>query len=216
MKKLFILPLFFILACGSEDQAEISEPEIVADAEIFALTEIESREFEVQEQSVGRATFFQTGNVVTIEISLTGMTPNSEKAVHIHDGSVQLPGRHWNSGKFVAACNERSLGQVWARPFIGDVGNVPIDGNGNGTFTLQTDLWAINSGDDMDILDKVIIIHEDPQDFIEECDPMHSHEDPHSNQKIAGGTIQLVSDVARNLQSSATTEQLMPDFLICK
>lgn len=216
MKKLFILPLALILACSSEDPKEIGEPEIVAEAEIFAITEIADREYEVQETSVGKASFFQTGNIVTLEISLTGMTPNTSKAVHIHDGSVQLPGRHWNSGKFVAACNERSMGEVWARPFIGDVGNVPIDENGNGTFSLQTDLWAINSGDNKDILDKVIIVHEDPQDFIEECNPAHTHEHGHSNQKIGGGTIALISEVDRNLQSIVSTEKVMPDFLICK
>ena len=199
MKKLSILPLVLILACGSENQQGLTGPEIVAEAVIFTLVEVAEREYEVQQVSVGKASFFQTGNVVTVEISLTGMTPNTSKAVHIHDGSVQLPGRHWNSGKFVAACNERSMGEVWARPFIGDVGNVPIDENGNGTFSLQTDLWAINSGDNKDILDKVIIVHDDPQDFVEECNPFHTHDHPHFNKKIGGGTISLISEVDRNL-----------------
>ena len=199
MKKLSILPLVLILACGSENQQGLTGPEIVAEAVIFTLVEVAEREYEVQQVSVGKASFFQTGNVVTVEISLTGMTPNTSKAVHIHDGSVQLPGRHWNSGKFVAACNERSMGEVWARPFIGDVGNVPIDENGNGTFSLQTDLWAINSGDNKDILDKVIIVHDDPQDFVEECNPFHTHDHPHFNKKIGGGTIALISEVDRNL-----------------
>ena len=216
MKKLFILPLLLVFSCSSEDQNELQEPEIIAEAEIFALTQVADREYEVQNKSVGKASFFQTGNVVTIEISLSEMTPNTQKAVHIHDGSVQLPGRHWNSGKFVAACNERSLGQVWARPFIGDVGNVPIDGNGNGFFSLQTDLWAINSGDNKDILEKVIIVHENPQDFIEECDPFHTHDHEHVNQKIAGGTIALMSDIPLNTQSIVLPEKSMPDFLICK
>ena len=216
MKKLFILPLLFVLACSSEEQAELQEPEIIAEAEIFALTEVAYREYEVQSKSVGKASFFQTGNVVTIEIRLSGMTPNSQKAVHIHSGSVEQPGRHWNSGMFVAACNARSLGQVWARPFIGDVGNVPIDANGNGFFSLQTDLWAINSGNEKDIINRVIIVHEDPQDFVEECDPFHSHDHVHTNQKIAGGTIQLVSDIQLIEQSVVSSVKDMPDFLICR
>ena len=120
------------------------------------------------------------------------------------------------AGKFIASCDNLSLGQEWARPFIGDVGNVPIDENGNGTFTLQTDLWAINTGDNKDILDRPIIVHQEPEDFVEECNPFHSHDMPHSNQKIGGGTIRLVSEVDRTLTSSVTTEQVMPDFLICK
>ncbi len=216
MKKLFLLPFVFIWACSSDSEREITGPEIVAEAEIYGLYEIGLDEFETRPQKIGNAKFVQIGTVVTIEISLFNMTPNSEKAVHIHDGTVNRPGRHWNSGKFVAACDEESLGKAWTRPFIGDVGNVPIDENGNGTFTLQTDLWAINSGGEKDILDKAIIVHQQPQDFVEECDPFHTHDYPHSNQKIGGGTIELVSEITRNVRSVVSTEQMMPDFLICK
>lgn len=216
MKKLFLLSLIFIWACSSEGENEPTTPEIIAEAEIYGLNEIGLDEFEVRTEQIGNAKFFQSGSVVTIEISLFKMTPNSEKAVHIHDGTVNRPGRHWNSGKYVAACDEISLGKAWTRPFIGDVGNVPIDENGKGTFTLQTDLWAINSGDEKDILDKAIIVHQQPQDFVEECDPFHSHDYPHSNQKIGGGTIELISEITRNARSVVSTEQKIPDFLICK
>ncbi|MEO9872870.1 superoxide dismutase family protein [Ekhidna sp.] len=215
MKKLFVLPLLIIIACGPSETEEVSEPEIVAEAEIYSLNEVGDREYEMNETVVGKAEFFQTGDVVTIEISLSGMTPNTSKAIHIHEGSVELPGRHWNAGKFVAACNDRSLGNVWARPFIGDVGNVIIDREGNGRFTLQTDLWKLNSGDESDLLDRPIIVHENAQDFVEECDPAHDHTHGHANPKIGGGKITLVSDVARNIQSFVKQEQ-MPDFLICK
>lgn len=216
MKKLFLLPLILLLACSSDDQNEISEPEVIAEATLYALTEVAGNEYEPQETSIGKATFFQTADVVTLEIELSGMTPNTQKAVHIHDGTVQLPGRHWNAGKFVAACNDRSLGEVWARPFIGDIGNVSIGADGNGTFSLRTDLWAINSGDERDILDKAIIVHENPQDFIEECDPAHTHDHQHTNQKIGGGTILMISDLPRADQAIVRTEKVMPDFLICK
>lgn len=216
MKKLFLLPLVFFLACTSEDPNEIGEPEVIAEATLYSLIEVADNEYESQETVIGKATFFQTANVVTLEIELSGMTPNTQKAVHIHEGTVQVPGRHWNSGKFVAACNERSLGEVWARPFIGDIGNVSIDADGNGTFSLRTDLWAINSGDEKDILDKAIIVHENPQDFIEECDPAHTHDHQHTNRKIGGGTIVIISDLPRADQAIVRTEKLMPDFLICK
>ena len=214
MKKLFILPLLIFIACNSEPQEEL-EPEIVAEAQIYSLNQVADREYEVLSESMGVASFYQTGDVVTIEISLSGQAPNTSKAIHIHEGTVELPGRHWNAGKFVAACNTRSLGSPWARPFIGDVGNVNIDANGNGRFSLKTDLWKLNSGDERDLLDRPIIVHDQPQDFIEECDPFHDHTHAHVNPKIAGGEIKLVSNIEQNVQSYVKAEQ-MPDFLICK
>ena len=215
MKRLFILPLLIFIACDSSEPEQVLEPEIVAEAQIYALNQVGDREYEVQAEVVGKASFFQTAEVVTIEIELSGQTPNTSKAVHIHEGTVEVPGRHWNAGKFIAQCNTRSLGSVWARPFIGDVGNVDIDENGNGTFSLRTDLWQLNSGDERDLLDRPIIIHENAQDFIEECDPFHDHTHAHSNPKIAGGEIKLVSAIEQNVQSYVKAEQ-MPDFLICK
>lgn len=216
MKKLLIIPFAFLLACGSQEESQVAEPEIVAEAQIFSINQLTDVAYEVQENPVGKATFFQTGEVVTIKISLEGMEPNSSKAVHIHDGSVEIPGRHWNAGKYVAACGEESLGSAWQKLFIGDVGNVPIDADGQGEFTLQTDLWSINSGDEKDILDKILIVHANPEDFAVECDPYHSHDYIHTNKKIGGGQIKLVSDVLRNNQSAISTEQVMPDFLICR
>ncbi|MEO1253792.1 MAG: superoxide dismutase family protein [Bacteroidota bacterium] len=215
MKKLFILPLVLLFACDSSEPEEVLEPEIIAEAQLYSLNQIGDREYEIMDKGIGKATFFQAGEVVVLEISLSGMTPNTSKAVHIHEGTVQQPGRHWNAGKFVAACENRSLGKVWAKPFIGDVGNVNIDGNGNGTFSIKTDLWKLNSGDERDLLDRPIIIHENSQDFIEECNPFHDHTHDHFNPKIGGGKITLVSDIAQNVQSFVQTEQ-MPDFLICK
>ncbi len=215
MKKLFILPFLLLFACDSSESQKELEPEIIAETRLYSLNQIGEKEYETMDEVVGEATFFQTGDVVTVEIVLNGMEPNTSKAVHIHEGTVEQPGRHWNAGKFIAACDNRSLGEVWAKPFIGDVGNVDIDADGNGRFSLKTDLWRLNSGDERDLLDRPIIIHENPQDFIEECNPFHDHNHPHSNPKIAGGKITLVSDIAQNVQSFVKPEQ-MPDFLICK
>ena len=217
MKRLvLIVPILLLLGCGTDENQGTADPEVIAEADIYGITEITEGEFEVSSQSsVGTATFYQTGNIVTIDINLRGMTPNALQAVHIHSGSVELPGRHWNAGKFVAACSTESLGRAWQKTFIGDVGNVPIGSDGTGSFSLQTDLWRINSGDDLDILDKVIIVHQDPEDFAEECDPYHSHDYIHYNKKIAAGTIELKSTVLKNQQSSVMGQESMPDFLSC-
>ncbi|MEQ9466164.1 MAG: superoxide dismutase family protein [Ekhidna sp.] len=216
MKKLLIIPLVFLLACSAQDSNQVAEPEIVAEAKIFSINQLTDSEYEVLSTPVGKATFTQTGDVVTISISLKGMEPNTSRAVHIHDGTLEAPGRHWNAGRFVAACGEESLGSQWQKLFIGDVGNVPIGADGRGEFTLHTDLWSINSGDEKDILDKILIVHQNPEDFAVECDPFHSHDYIHTNKKIGGGEIKLVSDVLRNKQSAVSTEQITPNFLICR
>ena len=214
MRKLIVIVGIIMVGCGSDTEIPF-EPEIQAEATFYALEQVGNNEYEVSEAPVGVAKFAQDGNIVELRISLQGMTPNTFKAVHIHNGSVELPGRHWNQGSLFASCDERSLGQVWAKPFIGDVGNVPIDSDGTGSLILRTDLWRINSGDEKDLLNKVIIVHENPQDFIEECNPFHDHTHAHANPKIGGGMIALTSDIPLEQQAIVVSEQ-MPDFLICK
>ncbi len=215
MKKVvsFIFFIYVFFGCDESKEPVDLGPVIEAEAELFSLSSNGDDTYELLETKIGTASFTQQAGVVTIAVSLTGMTPNSSKAVHIHSGDVNDPGRHWNRGSFYASCNEWSLGSAWSRPFAGDVGNVVIDENGNGTFTLQTDMWALNSGDEKEILDLPIIVHNDPEDFVLECDPKHSHDHLHSNIKIAGGTIKMTTDVQQLARTATMT--LYPDFTIC-
>lgn len=215
MKGFVILCFGLLISCSQTGEPEDFVPEIVAEAAIYSLDQVDERAFEVKDENVGKATFFQSGNVVMLEISLSGMTANTSKAVHIHNGTIEVPGRHWNRGSYQASCDVESLGSPWAKPFIGDVGNVTIDQSGNGSLTLKTDLWALNSGDEKDLLNKVIIVHNEPQDFVEECDPFHDHDHLHSNQKIGGGIIRLVSDIPELPQAVYQLDS-PPDFTICK
>ncbi len=211
MKRFVIL--LFVIGCSQTEPLELPEPEIEASADLYSLESLGDDTYNLTEVSVGKAFFSQAGDVVTLTIELHGMDPNSSKAVHIHNGSVDAPGRHWNQQSFYAFCNETSLGELWAKPFAGDVGNVEIDGDGYGQLILRTDLWALNSGDEKDILDKVIIVHQDPEDFLTECDPAHSHDHLHSNRKIGGGTISLLTDIEQVAQATMTH---FPDFTLCK
>ncbi len=212
MRKLFILLCLPLFSCDSEPNEEFI-PEIIAEAELFSVEAQGDDQYTILETRIGTATFGQYQDMVRLTITLEGMTPNTEKAVHIHNGSLEDPGRHWNQGYLFAACDSVSLGRRWDKPFLGDVGNVSIDSEGNGEFVLTTDLWRINSGDSDDVLQKIIIIHEEPQDFSNECTPFHVHD--HSNEKIAGGVIKLISDIQEKAQLVVKMEQV-PEFLICK
>ena len=216
MRKLWILAVL-ALGCNSQQEEDLFEPQIIAEATLFALENAGDNQYTVMEKEIGSAAFEQDGEVVRLTIELSGMTPNTYKAVHIHDGSVESPGRHWNRGSFFAACDSLSLGNFWGKPFVGDVGNVRIDETGSGLFTLRTDLWSINSGDNSDLVGRPIIIHDLPQDFAEECNPNHDHNHLHNNPKIGGGTVILISEepVKSTASGARVAAEDVPDFLIC-
>lgn len=210
-----------LVGCAEPEKQESLEPEMEAKAKIYSIAEDEIQDpgssylrYVPSQQEIGVAYFSQSGNVVSLTIELKNQEPGSSRAVHIHDGSLSQPLRHWNQQSFERFCNKRSLGQVWAKVFAGDVGNVPIDEDGKGMLSIQTDFWALNSGDEKDILDKIIIVHEEPEDFAEECDPAHDHSHMHSNRKIGGGIIELVTNVDRNVSVIGAFES--PDFTVCK
>jgi Cu-Zn family superoxide dismutase len=150
--------------------------------------------YTISPEKKGEIIFTQSDSIVTITINLEGFTPNSVHAVHIHEGTCEEPGLHWNLGvpHKETFCNTRSLGIPWSKPLAGDVGNVSVGQEGFGTFTLKTDLWRIGSGDDRDVLGKVVVVHDDYEDFIEECDPSHGHVHSHVNTKIACGMVESI------------------------
>lgn len=215
---LVLIAVFFIRCSEAEENEQIliEEPDIEAKADIYAISFEKTVDFYdqfiVSDTSVGTAYFAQTDEVVQLTVTLNGMTPNEGKAVHLHHGTASRPENHWNRGSVFAACNEESLGQLWAKPFVGDVGNVAIDNEGNGSLTIQTDLWAINSGDEKDVLSLVVVVHDDEEDFAVECDPNHTHDHEHNNLKIGSGVVELITDVelAEQVVYSA-----YPGFTIC-
>ncbi|MBC6401855.1 MAG: superoxide dismutase family protein [Ekhidna sp.] len=212
MKRILFLLVVIFTSCESDSVEEFT-PEISAEAKLYSVKQTGENQYAISRQNIGTAIFGQSDNLVQLTVFLKGMKPNTQKAVHIHNGTLEVPGRHWNQGYLFAACDSISLGRRWDKPFLGDVGNVTIDSKGNGQLTIHTDLWRINSGDNNDLLNKVMIIHENPQDFSNECTPNHIHN--HSNNKIAGGMIKLISEIPQNEQPAIQMEKV-PDFLICK
>ncbi|MEQ8473354.1 MAG: superoxide dismutase family protein [Marinoscillum sp.] len=144
----------------------------------------------------GQILISQKDSVVTFEIQLENFAANTLHAVHLHIGSCAEPGMHWNQGKDMTTkfCNERSLGIPWGKPKAGDVGNVSVGYDGTGSYTIKTDLWRLNSLDDRDIIGKAVVIHGTFDDFTTECDPSHDHNHPHTNPKVACGTIELITE----------------------
>ncbi|WP_425390236.1 superoxide dismutase family protein [Ekhidna sp.] len=191
---LLILTLTLI-GCKSDDPAPEPGPLVLANAAIFWVDAQDDETYELGDQ-MGFVTFAFQDGVTTFKLRVNGMEPNTAHAMHLHMGTLEEPGRHWNQGKFVAFCEVKSMGRLWLKPFAGDVGNIQVDDNGDGEFELQTDLWSVGTQDETDILGTVLFIHHKSQDFANECDPNHKHEPgAHMNAKIAGGTVTLAPTI---------------------
>lgn len=190
MRILIVFVFVLLLGCSSDEQPEPAGPITNASADIYFVS-TEDGENYTKGDLIGNVTFQYQDEVTTMVVSVSGLTPNTSHAMHLHMGSLEVPGHHWNQNVFTAFCNVESLGELWAKPFAGDVGNLEIDGDGNGTFTLRTDLWSLGTGTDSDIENTVLFIHENEEDFLNECDPNHGHDHGHVNAKIAAGAIEL-------------------------
>ena len=165
-----------------------------ARAELMRLVSLGSDSYRISNQQLGRVeAITEHNNIVALTIQITGLQPNSSHALHLHDGSCEEPGAHWNQGSDESFCGRESLGFPWFKSKAGDIGNVIADENGEAHFIFKTDLWSLNTGLHTDILDKVLIIHAQADDFGPECFLLSTH-DHFSNTKIACGRILPVVD----------------------
>ncbi len=114
----------------------------------------------------GTVTFTEVNGVVTMNAEVSNVTAAGDHAIHIHEtgdcsaNDGTSAGGHWNPTNV-------DHGEWGTAPFhIGDIGNIVVDANGNGTIVRQTNLWCIGCDDqNKNILNKAIIIHEGPDDF---------------------------------------------------
>lgn len=116
----------------------------------------------------GKATF-TTESDGKVKLQLTLHIPakaNQEVAVHIHEhGDCGDMGKnahgHWNPtsekhGKWGSAEFHR-----------GDIGNVKLDAEGNGSLEMTTDLWSVGGNDTTkNILNKALIVHGGADDYV--------------------------------------------------
>jgi Cu-Zn family superoxide dismutase len=157
MKKQIALTLITLAFIGCNNSAE---PVVTKNAIATIIAKSGSN-------ASGTLKFSETNKIVKMTISLSGLTPGNQHAIHIHalgdcsavDGSSA--GGHWNP-------TNKSHG-VWGggAPFhLGDIGNMVADTNGNATFTRGTDLWCIDCEDEnKNIVGKAIILHAGFDDF---------------------------------------------------
>jgi len=135
----------------------------------------------------GLLTFTQIDNgKVKMQLDITVPSHAGQSiAVHIHEhGMCGIAGGdahgHWNpSGALHGKWGSSSF-------HAGDIGNIPLDANGKGTLTLETDLWSIGGSDSTkNILHRAIIVHGGIDDYLTQpsgnagprigCGEIHEH-----------------------------------------
>ncbi len=113
----------------------------------------------------GQAVFTQMGDNIKMVVSLANVSPG-EHAVHIHAiGDCSAPdgtsaGGHWNPTG--VAHGKWGEGEF----HLGDIGNMMVDAQGMGTIELTTNLWEMNTGSDIDIVGKAMVVHAEADDFV--------------------------------------------------
>lgn len=113
----------------------------------------------------GTAKFTADGDKVSLELQLSiPAMANKSVAVHIHengscDDGGKAAGAHWNpTGHDHGKWGENGH-------HSGDIGNVDLDGEGNGTLKMDTDKWSVGGEAQKDILNKAVIVHSGSDDF---------------------------------------------------
>ncbi|MDW3196115.1 MAG: superoxide dismutase family protein [Cytophagales bacterium] len=190
MKSVWPFAFLVLFLMGCPDPADRPVEREIAGGELNALEALGDDQYITTSVNKGQVSAATEGNVVTLTIELDGFTANTSHAIHLHNGSCEDPGAHWNQNSSKSFCAEESLGVAWRKSYAGDIGNITTDSQGRGYLRLSTDLWTLNTGLDSDILNKVLVIHERGEDFGPECFILTAH-DHDGNSKIACGRIEL-------------------------
>ena len=186
-----LIALIGMLLVAGCDEKPVSEPAIEAAAVLYKTEYLDNERYSLSNQQIGIVRFSEVDGVVTVEVALDSMR-NDLQAIHLHAGSCESPGAHWNwNGATNNFCREDNLGTVWGKPKAGDIGNVEKLADGTGYLTLKTDLWTLKDSDVRSIVGTVVILHDQMEDFAQSCFAGHAH--AYGISKIACGTIQLKS-----------------------
>lgn len=160
--------LFAATGCGGGKEEGEPEMVVAADGETMVETggNYADSDLEPTEGSTtrGYAMFVEQDGEIALELDVESAPPGTH-AVHIHEfGDCSAPdgtsaGSHWNP----ASVDHGAWG---SDPFhLGDIGNLEVDENGRGRITMSTDLWAIGTGGDNDVVGKSVIVHAEADDF---------------------------------------------------
>ena len=194
--KYTLLTISTFLSLANCQKSEINKFDLAAKATLEMVTLNEDLSYQSNGMEIGTLLCTQKEGVVSMDLTINNFPTGQLSyyhAVQIHTGTCESPLSPWNLGKDpdYSFCNVLSMGEIWAKPKAGDLGNIFINEAGVGNFYFQTDLYNVGSKDATDIIGKIIYIHEVAENFTQECYEGHNHN--HNNKKIACGTIEFLN-----------------------
>ena len=176
-KTLKLLSLFtaisFVLACSGPNSGTGNQDgtPMTANTDTFgggetARAHAQISSLKADTAGSGRAEFVETADN-KVEMSLTlkfEKLANKSVAVHFHEhGACGDDGNeahgHWNpTGEAHGQWNSSTF-------HSGDIGNIQLDAQGNGSVTLSSDRWTIGGDEKTNILGRAIIVHSGVDDY---------------------------------------------------
>jgi Cu-Zn family superoxide dismutase len=177
MKNLKLIALAFsvVFATSCKDnKKETKEIEEVVETEVEEMVDEITPEKTITitlspksgSNAEGTLTFTEKDGMVTMEGKVTGLEEGSH-GIHIHEKADcsspdgKSTGGHWNP----TGQPHGTWGDA-AGYHKGDIGNIEIGENGEGTIAMTTDEWCIGCDDETkNIIGKAIIVHLDADDF---------------------------------------------------
>lgn len=111
----------------------------------------------------GTVTFTQVDSQVRVQANISGLTPDQEHAIHVHefgddrsdDGTST--GGHYNPEGLPHGLPDES------ERHAGDLGNLEADGDGNASYEIMLDNVTLGSAHNP-VIGRAVIIHAEPDD----------------------------------------------------
>lgn len=168
----FLLGFIFTSCNSSGDNDRETTTEEIADTQasgdLAATAEADIASTKDDTPVSGKAVFTQEG-ADRVKLNVTLNIPSKagrEVAVHLHengdcgDGGMDAKG-HWNP-------TEDQHGQWDSDHFHrGDIGNIKLDSDGNGSLEMTTGLWSVGGDDSVkNVIGKAVIVHDGSDDFV--------------------------------------------------
>ena len=115
-------------------------------------------------QAKGEVNFVWQGNDVLINGKFSGLKPNSEQGIHVHEkGDCSAPdatsaGGHFNPETKMHGVPDSGMNHA------GDMPNIKSDAKGNAVYTAKLHGFAVNTGPN-GIVGRAVVVHKDPDDY---------------------------------------------------
>lgn len=112
----------------------------------------------------GTVRFVQQGDKTVVMVVVSGLAPNSEHGLHVHEkGDCSAPdamsaGGHFNPGGKPHGSFEHG------ERHAGDLPNLRADANGRANYLWQTDALSLGGGADS-VIGRSVVVHRDPDDY---------------------------------------------------